>query len=239
MSQIHTMSDDPFIATENAEARLYGEIHGPLSRLQLDSWPALHAKTSELIREVNGAAHRLSRIREDVRERPEQRADLAAAFDKTYVEARTKVGSLHKDSQSILDILRAELVGKARPKVTAEREHFVREDLRALLDGSSDPLREMIDIAAGAHRDRAGLVIGDFADAYLRRLLPDKSTRERFREGLSASMIEGSIAHGTPEERAAAKVVKEVLPKVAGWMAASITPAMSRLKDAEATRPHD
>jgi hypothetical protein len=234
---VQHIGTDPFIVTEAKGNELYAAIQPVLSKLGTESWPALHARTSELVREVNGAAYRLSRFREDVKERPEQRADLAAAFEKTYVEARAKADSLHKDSQSILGILKAEIVGKARPRVTPEREGFVRQDLTALLNDSSDPLTLMNAIAAGEHRDRAALVVSDFADPYLHRLVPDKSTRERFREGLSASLIEGSIKYGTEGERAAARAVKEVLPKVAGWVATQTTPAMSRLKEAEGMRP--
>jgi hypothetical protein len=237
MSQIHTMGDDPFVATEQAADKLYGEIQRELPKLDTQAWPALQARTSELIREVNGGISQMSRLREDVRERPELRVDLAASFDKLHGATRAKAESLRKDATATLDILRAEVLDKARPRVTPEREAFVRQDLAALLDHSSDPLRDMVDIAGGAHRDRAALVVSDFSDPYLSRLFPDKRTREQFREGLGASMLEGSIKHGTETERAAATAAKTILPKTAGWVAARITPAMAKLKSAESLRP--
>jgi hypothetical protein len=236
VSQIHTMSDDPFIATEAAADKLYGEIHPALSQLDTQAWPALQARTSELIREINGAVGRMADLKNDARERPELRADLAAAFDKAHSETKSKADSLRKDSLATLDVLRAEVTVRARPKLAPEREQFVRDDLRALLDASSDPLRDMIDIAAADHRDRAALVVSDFADRYLQRL-PDRTSRQRFRAGLDASMLEGSIAHGTEAERAAATVAKTILPKTAGWLAARTVPALARLRDAESTRP--
>jgi hypothetical protein len=231
------MSDDPYALTEQKADALYSEIHRVLAPLQTEAWPALQAKASELNREVNGATYRLPKFREDVTELRTDRAAAAAAFEADYRETKAKVDKLHKDIEATLDILRAEVVVQARPKIDPSREQFVRDDLKDMLSSSSDPLKLMNDIAAGAHRDRAALIVGDFADAYLQRHLPDKRTREQFRDGLGAAAIEGSLKHGTESERVAARAAKDVLPKTAGWVAARITPAMARLKDAESRRP--
>lgn len=205
--------------------------------LETQAWPALMAKTLELTKEANGAAFQLPKFAEDVRELRTDRAAASAAFEKSYRESSTKVDSLRQDAGAVLNILRAEVTDRARPKVNPEREGFVRQDPAALLDHSTDQALDMMSIASGAHRDRAAVIVGDFGDGYLQRLMPDKSTRERFREGLTASMLAGSVKYGTPQEKAAAKAAREVLPKVAGWVACQITPALHRLKAAEASRP--
>ena len=239
----HHATDDPFVATEAAEGKLYEQIHGPLSRLATESWPALQARTTEAVLALNGATNQIDVLRREV---AEKRADpaawkAAAAAAAPQIAtiasaARAKVDNLHKDIKAVQDILRAEVVVKSRPQVNPEREHFVRQDLAAMLDASSDPLRTMVDVAAGAHRDRAAVVAGDFSDAWLQKI-PDKSTRRRLKEGLDAALLQGSLAHGTAAEREAAKAVREILPKVAGWVSTRTVPAMARLKDAEATRP--
>jgi hypothetical protein len=236
MSIFH-VGNDPFIATEEKGNELLKEIHPALSRLATQTWPELQGRVAELNREVNGATFELAKFREDVTALRTSREAAAAAFEKVRSETRSKVDRLHGAAQSLVDVLRAEVVVKARPRVNPEREAFVRQDLAALLDASSDPLRALLDIAGGSHRDRAAVVVSDFADAHLQRLMSDPRQREQFREGLNASLLEGSLRHGTESERAAATVAKTILPKVGGWVATQTVPAMARLRDAEGLRP--
>jgi len=235
MSQIiHGIGDDPFVITDDKAAALYGEIHHELSKLDTQAWPALQARTSELIREANGGISQMSRLKDDV-ERPNE--VRGAAFDTVFSATMTKVTSLRKDIDATLQILQAEVVSKARPRVSAERELYVRQDVDRLLDTASDPLRRMVDIAGGQHRDRAALVVSDYIDARLEQLFRDRSERQRFRDGLTTAMITGAIKHGSPAEQAHARAARETLPKVQGWVATRVVPAMARLNDARALRP--
>lgn len=232
--QLHTASDDPFVTTDDVAGKLHDQIAPALSNLQTEAWPALQKQTSQMHRDVSSAITELSGFREDVFSSLEARV---AGWEEKMQTIRAKVDSHHKDSTDLVRILRAELITKSRPAVDPERERFEREDLAAVLGASGHPLQEMLNVARGPNRARAAVVVSGFADGYLEKLYPDQRSRAGIRDALDAALIEGSIAHGSPAEKAYARAAKETLPKVSSWLAAVTVPARARLREAARTRP--
>jgi hypothetical protein len=235
MSQkIHTAADDPFATTEAKGDELFGEILGAIPR-ETESWQPLLAKLSELKRTANGAISQLPRYREDISIPLQARV---AAFDETFSANVARVESLSNDAQTIASVLASEWHAASAPKVDPQREGFAREDVGSLVDAAGpDALKTIVDLVKGPHRDRAAVAMSDFMDARLARLLPDKTSRERFREGLRAIALEGAIKHGTPTEKVAATALRDLLPKIHGYIATQVVPAKRRLRDTAVLRP--
>jgi len=232
--QLHTRHDDPFDIAEAKENALFSEISRALPP-NSEAWRPLTAKLSELQRDESAAVDALGRYREDVSTPLRERA---LAFDETHRAAMAKVESQNGDALAIAKVLESGWHVAMTPKVDPQREAFVREDVAALLDAAgADATRTIVDLVRGPHRDRAAVAMSDFTDARLQRHLRDASTRERFQQGLRAAALEGALAYGTPDEKAHAKALKELMPRVFGFIATHTVPAKHRLHEAARLRP--